>query len=220
MLKVGHRGASEYEPENTISSFKRAIEMGSDAIELDVHRTKDGELVVIHDEDVSKTTNGEGKVGELTLKEIKELEVEGGEEIPSLEEAFDFIDKRVKILVELKEAGYVEQVYGLIKEKDQLDNVIVISFNEAPLRKIRELDEDIEIGYVYARTKKPLETAVDIGANYVLPLHHFTHTSTVEKAHEKGLKVIVWTVNDEEDVKEMKEKGVDGIASDKPDILN
>ncbi|MFP3951076.1 MAG: glycerophosphodiester phosphodiesterase [Candidatus Bathyarchaeia archaeon] len=219
MLRIGHRGASAYEPENTISSFRRAIEIGVDAVELDVHRTKDGKLIVIHDEDVSRTTDGEGKVGELSLEEVKALEVEGGEEIPTLEEALDFIDGKVKMLVELKESSYEEQVYDLIGEKGLLDNVIIISFDEDALKTMRDLDDDVEIGFIYVRHRKPLDTAVDIGCNYVLPLHHFTHTRTVEEAHERGLKVIVWTVNEVADVEEMREKGVDGIASDKPDIL-
>lgn len=219
MLKIGHRGASAYEPENTLSSFKKAIEMGVDAVELDVHRTKDGALVVLHDEDVSKKTDGEGKVGELSLEEIKNLEVEGGEEIPTLEEALGFLDGKARILVELKESGYEEQVYDVIKEKGLIEDVIIISFDEEALRTIRDLDKDIETGFVYARHKNPMDTAEDIEADYILPLHHFTHTRTVKEAHNRNLKVIVWTVNDAEDVEEMKEKGVDGIASDKPDIL-
>ena len=219
-MKVGHRGAKAYEPENTLRSFKKAIEIGVDAVELDVRKTKDDELVVIHDEEVGKTTDGEGKVGELTLEEIKKLNAEKGEKVPTLEEALDFLDKKVKILVELKEAGYEEKVLNLVREKGLTDNVIIVSFLEDALRRIRELDPEVETGFIYARYRRPLEKAVELKADYVLPLYHFTHTADVEKAHERRLKVIVWTINKREDVKEYARKGVDGIASDAPDILS
>jgi len=219
MLKIGHRGARAYEPENTLRSFKKAIELGVDAVELDVRETKDGKLVVIHDADVSRTTNGKGLVSELTLKEIKALETEKGEKIPSLEEALDFIDKKVKILIELKETGYEKKVLGLVKKKGLEENVIIVSFLEDALKKVRELNKKVETGLIYVRHKNPIKTALELKANYLLPMYAFTHTANIQKAHENGLKVIVWTVNKPEEVEEYKRKGVDGITSDKPDIL-
>ena len=93
-LKVGHRGARAYEPENTLRSFRKALELGVNAVELDVRRTKDGELVVIHDDKVDRTTNGRGLVNELTLEEIEKLDAGKGEKIPTLEEALEFLDKK------------------------------------------------------------------------------------------------------------------------------
>jgi glycerophosphoryl diester phosphodiesterase len=220
MLKIGHRGAKAHEPENTIRGFKKAIELGVNAIELDVRKTKDGKLVVIHDAEVNKTTNGMGKVDKLTLEEIKELDTQKGEKIPTLKEALEFLGEKVKILIELKEPGYEEETYDLIKKKDLIDNVIIVSFKEEALNKIRELDPNIETGLIYARYKKPLEKAVELKVDYVLPLYHFTHTTDVKRAHEKGLKVIVWTINKKEDVEKYVAKGVDGITSDSPEILN
>ena len=219
MLKVGHRGARAYEPENTLRSYKKAIELGVDAVELDVRKTKDGKLVVIHDADVSKTTNGRGLINELTLKEIKALETEKGERIPTLEEALDFIDKKVKILIELKEVGYEKKVLELLKKKG-LQNVIIVSFLEDALKKVRELNKKVETGLIYVKHKNPIKAALELKANYLLPLYAFTHTANVQKAHENGLKVIVWTINDVEKAKEFIKKGVDGIASDRPDILS
>jgi glycerophosphoryl diester phosphodiesterase len=220
MLKIGHRGAKTHEPENTIRSFKKALELGVNAVELDVRKTKDGQLVVIHDSEVDKTTNGVGKVDEFTLEEIKEFVKQKGEKIPTLKEALDFLDEKVKILVELKETGYEEKVYDLIKEQGLIDNVIIVSFKEEALKRIRELDPNIETGFIYARYKKPLEKAEELKVDYVLPLYHFTHTADVKRAHEKGLKVIVWTINKKEDVEKFVAKGVDGITSDSPEILN
>ena len=220
MLKIGHRGARAYEPENTLRSFNKAIELGVDAVELDVRRTKDGEIVVIHDAKVDKTTDGKGPVSELTLDEIKRLSTDKGEKIPTLEEALDFLDKKVKILIELKETGLERKVLGFVNAKGLKNNVIVVSFHEEALRKVRELEEEVETGLIYVRHKNPIKAALELRANYLLSLYRFTHTANVRKAHENGLKVIVWTINKQEEVLDYVKKGVDGVASDKPDILN
>jgi glycerophosphoryl diester phosphodiesterase len=220
LLKIGHRGARAYEPENTIRSFSYALTLGVDAIELDVRKTKDGQLVVMHDGDLDKTTNGKGEVSELSLEEIKKYVTEKDEHIPTLGEALDFIGDRVKVFVELKEAGLEEAVLGLVTKRGMVGSVVVISFLEPVLRRIRELNPDIATGLVYVRHKNPVQAALDLKAQYLLSLYHFTHTANIKKAHEAGLKVIVWTVNTKEEVEEYKNKGVDGIASDRPDILH
>jgi glycerophosphoryl diester phosphodiesterase len=219
MLRIGHRGARAYEPENTLRSYKKALEIGVDAVELDVRKTQDNQLVVIHDADVKKTTNGKGLVSELTLKQIKEFSTEKGEKIPTLKEALDFLDKKVKILIELKEEGVEEKVLSLVREGGLQKNVIIVSFIEDALRKVRELDKEVETGLIYAKHKNPIKSALDLKAQYLVAFYRFTHTANVQKAHENGLKVIVWTVNKPEEVTEYVKKGVDGIASDKPDIL-
>ena len=218
MLRVGHRGAKAYAPENTLMSFKKAMEIGVDAVELDVRKTKDNQLVVIHDADVKRTTDGEGLVSELTLKEIKGFSAESGEKIPTLQEALDFLDKKVKVFIELKEAGVEEQVLSKVNERGLEKNVVIVSFLEDALKKVRELDKGIEIGLIYAKHKNPVKAALELKANYLLAFYRFTHTANVQKAHENGLKVIVWTINKPEEVEEYAAKGVDGIASDKPDI--
>ena len=219
MLRIGHRGARAYAPENTLMSFKKALEIGVDAVELDVRKTKDGQLVVIHDADVKRTTDGEGLVSELTLKEIKSLDAGSGEKIPTLEETLDFLDKKVKVFVELKETGIEKQVLSIVQEKGLEKNVVIVSFLEDALKEVRELNKNIDTGLIYARHKNPLKAALELKANYLLAFYRFTHSANVEKAHECGLKVIVWTINSPQEVEEYAKKGVDGIASDKPDIL-
>jgi glycerophosphoryl diester phosphodiesterase len=219
MLKIGHRGARAYEPENTLRSFKKALEIGVDAVELDVRKTKDDQLVVIHDADVKRTTDGKGLVSELTLEEIKEFSAEKGEKLPTLKEALDFLDKKVKIVIELKETGVENQVLSMVHTKGLQKNVVFVSFIEEALRKVRELDKEVETGLIYVKHKNPVKAALELKASYLLPLYRFTHTANVQKAHENDLKVIVWTINKPEEVAEYAEKGVDGIASDKPDIL-
>lgn len=219
MLRIGHRGARAYEPENTLRSFKKALEIGVDAIELDVRKTKDNYLIVIHDADVKRTTNGKGLVADLALEEIKRLDTEKNEKIPTLEEALDFIDKKAKIIIELKEPGYEKKILSLIRSRKLDKNVIIVSFNEDALRKVRQLNKEVEMGLIYAKHKNPLKAALELKANYLLPLYRFTHTANVQKAHENNLKVFVWTINTPEEIEEYAKKGVDGIATDKPDLL-
>ncbi len=116
MLKIGHRGAMGYAPENTLGSFAKALELGVDGIELDVHVCKSGEVVVIHDERVDRTTNGKGQVKEMTLKELKELDAGKGERIPTLEEVLDFVDRRAFIDIELKAEGIGNSVADIVRK--------------------------------------------------------------------------------------------------------
>jgi len=165
MLKIGHRGARAYEPENTLRSFKRAIELGVDAVEFDVRKTKDNELVIIHNSNVNKTTNGTGTVNDLTLKQIKSFVTDKGEQIPTLEEVLDFVSNRVKLFVEIKETGIEKKVLDLINRKAVMENVVVISFLEDVLRNLRKLNENIEIGLIYVRHKNPINLALELKAN-------------------------------------------------------
>ena len=219
MLLIGHRGAKAYAPENTLTSFKKALEIGVNAVELDVRKTKDNQIVVIHDADVKRTTNGKGLVSELILEQIKSFSAGDREKIPTLEEALDFLDKKVTVLVELKEAGYEKEVIETVKDRGLQKNVIVVSFLEDALKKVRELDDNIETGLIYAKHRNPLKAALELKTNYLLGLYRFVHSGNIEKAHQNGVKVVVWTINSPAEVEEYIKKGVDGIASDKPDIL-
>jgi len=218
-LRIGHRGARAYEPENTLRSFAKAIELGVNAIEFDVRKTKDNEIVVMHDETVDRTTNGRGLVRELTLAEIKRLVTDKGEKVPTLEEALDFLDRKVKILIELKETGIEDKVLKIVREKGLRDNVIIISFHEDAIKRVREIDEKVETGLIYIRHRNPIKAALELKANYILPFYGFAHSTLVKKAHQNNLKVSVWTINTLEEAREYAKRGVDGIASDKPDIL-
>ncbi len=218
-IKIGHRGASGEAPENTLKSFEEAIKSKEaiNAIELDVRRTKDKKLIVMHDEKLKRLAHIDKYVSELTLDEIKSIDIQG-EKIPTLKEAIELIDHRVKhILIEIKEPGYEEEILKEIKEVK--DIAIIISFHEEALKRVRELDKKIETGFIYVNERKPIEKAKELKAQYLLPLYRFTHRENIEKAHENGLKVIVWTINTREEAEEFAEKGVDGIATDYPEIL-
>lgn len=216
-LKVGHRGARAYETENTIDSFRKAIELGANAIELDVRISKDKRLVLCHDDNLKRVFGVDVRIDEATLKEMKTLT---GGKIATLDEALDFIDRKVdKILIELKEPGCEKQVIDEIIKKKLLDKVVIISFHEEALQKVRELNKKVETGLIYARHKNPITSALTLNAQYLVPLYRFVHTKNVEDAHRKNLKVIIWTINTKEEAEKYILKGVDGIATDRPDIF-
>lgn len=216
-LKVGHRGARAYEIENTLESFRKAVELGVNAIEFDVRQSRDGELIISHDDNLKKVFGQDLPVNGTTLSDLKQLT---GNRIATLDESLSFIDSKVdKILVELKEAGYEKKVLDLIRKKKLEERVIVVSFHEAALAHARKLNKKVETGLIYTKLRNPVEAALKLDAQYIVPLYRFVHTGDVEKAHRNNLKVIVWTINTEEEVREYVTKGVDGIASDKPDIF-
>lgn len=217
LLKIGHRGAKAYKTENTIDSFSKAIELGANAIEFDVRRSKDAQLIISHDDNLEKVYGKDVPVNEATLRELKQLT---NNRIATLEEGLRFIGGKVeKILVELKEAGYEQVVLDLITKENLRERVIVVSFLEEALARVRHLDATIETGLIYTKPKKPIETALKLNAQYLVALYRFTHRRDIAKAHKSNLKVIVWTVNTKKDAQEYVAKDVDGIASDKPDIF-
>ena len=163
IIKVGHRGAMGYEPENTLRSFKKALELGVDMIEFDVYVCKSGELVVIHDDTLERTTNGKGLVIEKTLAELKELDAGKEEKIPTLEEIMDLADKKVKINIELKGDNTAKPVLNMIEkyvdEKGwKYDDFLVSSFNHGELKNFKELNPKIKTG-ILVEEKNPYQLA-------------------------------------------------------------
>ena len=217
-LKVGHRGAKAYETENTLESFRKAIELGANAIELDVRISGDSKLIVVHDDNLKKVFGKDVRIKESTLEELKQLT---DNRIVTFNEALRFIDRKVeKILVELKETGYERDVLDIIRKEKLEDRVIVVSFHEEALAHVRELDKKIETGLIYTKFKKPIDAALKLNAQYLVPLYRFVHRRDIAKAHKSNLKVIVWTVNTIIEVQNFIAKDVDGIATDKPDIFS
>jgi glycerophosphoryl diester phosphodiesterase len=158
MLKIGHRGAAGYEPENTLSSFKRAIQLGVDIIELDVHECKTGELVVFHDSRLNGKTDGKGFIFDFSLNEIKKLKLFESEKIPTLCEALDFINRRVKVNIEIKSSVRAESVSKVIEEyvkkkRWRYSDFIISSFNHKELIKVYKLNPKIQISLLVPELK-------------------------------------------------------------------
>ncbi len=225
LLKIGHRGAVGYEPENTLLSFKKALELNVDMIELDVHVCKTGEVVVIHDDKVDRTTNGKGFVLKRTFQALRALDAGKGQKIPILQEVLDIVNRKAKINIELKGKGTAKPVSDIIekyvKEKGWLDDDFLISsFNRHELQKFYQLNPKVRLGILIGRTAVGFERiAKKIHAYSVNTKMELVNKNFVDDARKKGLRVFVWTVNDFKDIERMKLLEVDGICSDFPDRL-
>ena len=221
VLIVAHRGASAYEPENTIRSFERAFQLDADFVELDVRLSKDGVLVVIHDETVDRTTNGSGLVRSLTLNQLRLLDAGKGEKIPTLKEVLERFNRNEhRFFIEVKEPGLVEKLLETILEHEAQDRVMVTSFYHNVLKKIKEKRKDIKCGVIFAcQPVKPERLARDAWANILLPKFQYVDKEMVSRAHKNNLSIIPWSINNKKDSEKMINLNVDGLVTDKPDIL-
>ena len=229
---IAHRGASAYRPENTIEAFSLALEQRADGIELDVHLTKDGRVVVAHDERLERVSNGTGCINNYTLSELKELSFNAllpdqpECRIPTLEEVFDLVKHSNAIVnVELKttEFAYPELSEKLLKierEYAMKGRVIYSSFNHYSLLKLRELDHEAKIGLLYdLGMVDPWVYAKHVSANAIHPQCNSIAImpEIVALCHENGLMVNVWVVNDRQMMEAMFRCGTDIVITDYPD---
>lgn len=229
-LRIGHRGAAGTHPENTMVSFRRAIELDCDGIEFDVHRTADGELIVIHDGFLNRTTNGSGLIMATTYEQIQALDAGSwknpqfaGERVPTLRQLIRETPPTLQLFLELKAGsvhypGIEEELLALLAEEGALDRVQISSFDHHALLKIHQLAPTLPLGMLFAdNLLDPVALAQQIGADALHPAWEWVNPAMVEKAHAAGLKVNVWTVNLPEAIMMMTACGVDGIISDFPD---
>lgn len=231
-LVWAHRGASGYAPENTLSAFQKAIDMKADGVELDIQMTKDGEIVVIHDEWIDRTSDGKGWVKDYTLKELRRFNFNNGnkdyefEMIPTMEEVFELIKpSNLTINIELK-TGIVfypqieEKIIALTKKMGMENRVIYSSFNHATVVKIHELEPNAQVGFLYADgTLDMPEYGVKHGVNALHPaLYNLQYEGFVQECKEKNLKLHVWTVNEKEHMMMCVKYGIDAIITNYPDV--
>lgn len=223
--KIGHRGAKGHLAENTLASFEKALGLGCDGIELDVHLSADGEIIVIHDETVDRTTDGKGRVRDLSLSQLKHLKIDGAHEIPTLAEAIDFIPDGKLINIELKVKNAAKPVMHLIEryvaENDrEYDLFLVSSFDWIALKEIREANPKIPLGVL---TDTDLELAIgfsqSIKAETIHPYFHLLTAENTARMQAMGFGVFPWTINELEDLGRIQSFGVEGIITDFPDRL-
>ena len=224
MLKIGHRGAG-YEPENTLKSFQKALDLNADGIELDVHLSSDGHIIVIHDETIDRTTNGKGLVNNLSLSELKSFLIADQLEIPTLIEVFDLIDKKCLINVELKGVGTASKVVALIEEyisdkNWKYEHFIISSFEWNMLEEVHNLNSNIAIGVLTEEdVDKALAFGESIKAKAINPDFQLLNPENTKEIQKKGFQVLPWTVDSPKDIQRIKSYNVDGIISDFPDRL-
>lgn len=225
IVKIGHRGVRGYAPENTLCSFKKALDFDIDMVELDVAVCRTGEVMTMHDYRIDSTTNGKGYIQEKTFQELRLLDAGGGEKIPTLQEVLDVIDKKIQVNIELKGEGAAKPVYDIIdtyitKKGWQKDDFLISSFNHYELLAFNTLAPGIKIGAIIAGI--PIgyaECAKKVNAYSLHPSKEFINQALVDDAHRREMKVFVYTVNEPDDIERVKSLGVDGIFSDYPDRL-
>jgi len=215
MLKIGHRGAKGYATENTIASFQKAIELGVDMIELDVHLSKDGIPVVIHDETIDRTTHYSGFVNQFTAEFLQSIDV------PSLKDVFDLVENRCAINIEIKVFVATKPVLEVLKNtKFPQEKIIISSFNWDVLNVCHSEGENISLGFLTELSiEEALTFAKKINAYSINPYFKLLNPENVKDIHQNGFKVFPWTVNNPDDITFVKSLKVDGIISDFPDRL-
>jgi glycerophosphoryl diester phosphodiesterase len=228
---IAHRGASGYAPENTLAAFQRAVELGAPFIETDLHLTRDARFVAIHDKTLQRTTNGQGAVGNFTLAELRQLDAGkwfdrpfSGEYIPTLEDVLEFGRANdVVFYLEIKYEGAWGMHHALVaalREYEASARTIVISFDPATLRSVRELDASLMVGLLGEKTEADLvQMALDAGARQICPRYDIVTPELVERAHTADLHVATWTVNEAAQMRAAIAAGVDGVITDLPDRL-
>ena len=233
-LILCHRGAKNYAPENTLSAFKIALELGADGFELDTQLTSDGHIVVFHDNTVDRTTNGHGKLSKLTLAELRELDAGSsfsekfrGEKIPTLDEVFEILGKRAFIDVELKNFStpfdnLAEKVCEVVRRHTMQKNVLFSSFLPWNLWKAARILPEVPCGLITAKDwRGVLVRSFGFYFGNYDALHPFLGSVTpqqVHRVHKLKRKINVWVVNKENDIRRLYSWGVDGILTDEPQL--
>jgi glycerophosphoryl diester phosphodiesterase len=234
-LNFAHRGASHEAPENTLAAFLLAAELGADGIELDVHLSKDGEVVVIHDFVLETTTDGQGPVQDRTLAELKELDAGSrydplfaGQRIPTFQEVIETIGRHLLLNVELKTKSVRDDrltraVVRILEENHLLDRVVVSSFNPLALRQVRQLNPWIPLGLLYA-PGLPLLLRSPWARHLLRPEALHPHHTTVDDqyvrwARAQGYRIHTWIVDEPGNMWQLMRQGVDIIITRRPDLL-
>ena len=234
MLNIAHRGFSGKYPENTMLAFRKAIEAGADGIELDVHYTKDGQLVIIHDEEIDRTCDGKGLVCDFTFDELQRFDASAGfrgvygvNRIPTLREYFELVKPLPKFItnIELKTGinvypGIEKMVLDMIKEFGLEDRIIISSFNHFSVARFKALCPEIKCGFLegdwildFGRYTK------EHGVECVHPRYNTVTEETAKEIKAHGIEINTWTVNTEDEVRRLYNLGVNAVISNYPDMV-
>lgn len=234
MINFAHRGASGDYPENTLLAFWEGIKAGANGLELDVHKTKDGKLVIIHDEDVERTFQARGLIKDLTLDELRNLKCRKALfsdskecRISTLEEVLELVkEHQITLNIELKTdvipySGIEEDVVGLIQAYDLKNQVLISSFNPKSIKLCKEIDSEIRTGFLYYQPiDQVIEYAKSLQVDAIHPHLRLVSEDLIKEAHENQLEVNVYTVNSPIYMRKLIVAGVDGIFTDYPALLN
>ena len=228
-LVIAHRGASAAEPENTLRAFELAIKMGAQMIELDLHVTRDGHVVVIHDEDLDRTTNLTGRVSELTLAEVRRADAGKGERVPTLEETLALARGRARLYLEIKDARAATETLRIVRARGRQSEVMIASFELQLMQQLGREVSDVELGVILGtesydprvrlREALPWITLRQINYQVLSIQFKLCFRYLAAQVKQRGKRLYVWTVDDERDFARMIARGVDGIVTNVPDRL-
>ncbi len=219
---VGHRGAPREEPENTLASFRRAVDIGVDWIEFDLRKTKDGVLVIIHDDSVDRTTNGSGKVGDMTFDEIEQLDAGNGQKVPSLQQVVDLARNKVKMDMEIKEEGIEADVVAAIENNNITAQCMVSSFMLQTIKNVKNLNSHIMIAAIM--DKMPPDGCIDwlaceVKADAVMLSIKIVSPQLLAELRRKGLKIGIWNADTPDQIKKYAAMRPDYLCSNHPERL-
>jgi glycerophosphoryl diester phosphodiesterase len=216
MIIFGHRGAPGYprQGENTIASFKKALQCGADGFEFDVRRCGDGRLVVIHDETIDRTTNGRGLVANRSYEELRRFDAGFGESIPLLSDVLEIFGRQCLLNIELKDPGISEDVKKLVLERRLERHVIISAFD---WEQLQHFGPEISIGLLSSKLENLISAARDLRAAAIHPRRDLVTRSLVCEARDAKLQVNTWTVNDPGEMSRFRELEIDGIFTDFPE---
>ena len=230
ILVVGHAGGKTTGPENTIKAFKKAIELEADYIEFDVRLSKDNEIVIFHDPDTFNITAVPGLVKDRTLKELKTLNVGEGEKIPTFQEVIELANYKINLLLHINAAHMEDQIINLLKEYEYIEMTIVSCMVQRHLFKYRDLEPKLKLATLenlYSEEfpkwdvrRNLIDNAVNNKFYAINPEYHLIDAQFITYAHQKNLKTLPWTVNEESIMRKLIDLGVDGIITDDIALLN
>jgi glycerophosphoryl diester phosphodiesterase len=228
-MTIAHRGASSYAPENTISAFQKALELGVGHVELDVHLSRDGQVVVIHDELLDRTTNGSGPVASHAWEQLQSLDAGAwfgpefaGAGIPTLEQVLERFQEQFHFHIEIKGEtdNLAQRTIDLVRRYGLEDKVTITSFREEPLRETREYAPALLTGWLVPEaTEGVVSQARELGLSSLCPRADTVTPELVERLHRRGFLVRAWGVADEELMRRMVDAGADGMTVNFPDKL-
>ena len=228
IIIIGHRGANNIAPENTVISFKKAIELGADYIEFDIHKSKDGEIVVMHDSNTLAITGHKGLIRRMTLAELKMLDCGEGEEIPTIQEVIDLAKGKIGLQIEVKAKDLADQLVSLLKREDLIESSLISSFLHDELFKIHKIEPLLKLATLEPITTEfskewtylggIINNAIRHNCYAIHPRYNFVNQKFIDFAHENNLKINIWTVNSKAAMKKFVRMGVDGFITD--DISN
>lgn len=226
MVRIGHRGAAGWEPQNTISSFKKAIALDCDVIETDLHVCRSGEIVLCHDARIDKSSDGAGLIADLTLDELKSFDFGKGERIVQLEELLALAEGRVRLNLELKSDGSGIAAASVIEETIRrtswnAEDFLITSFNHPELVMFHAELPSVPVGALIKSVLIDTVSYLDqLDVSVLVTSLEFINQSLVDDVHDSDRSVFVYTVNEPHDIDRMYELGVDGIISNYPDRVS